>query len=57
MGLDSGPMMVTEKKKRRNRHLKKVMSKHKYTVVKVMEVKIKTLEEVLEEEKGQVVLE
>ncbi|KAJ9663058.1 hypothetical protein H2198_001050 [Neophaeococcomyces mojaviensis] len=57
MSLDSGPMMVTEKKKRRNRRMKKVMSKHKYTVVKVMEVKAKTLEEVMEQEKGQVILE
>ena len=45
LGVDSGPMMMKEKTKRRNRKVKTVRSKHKYTVLKVMEVKVKTLEE------------
>ncbi len=38
-------MMMKEKTKRRNRKVKTVRSKHRYTVLKVMEVKVKTLEE------------
>lgn len=58
MGIDSGPMMIKEKKKRRNRHLKEARSKHKYTVLKVMEVKVKTMEELMElKEDNQIVLE
>lgn len=45
LGLESGPMMMKEKTKRRNRKVKTVRSKHRYTVLKVMEVKVKTLEE------------
>lgn len=56
MGLDSGPMLIKEKKKRRIRRRKTVMSKHKYTVLKVMEVRVKSLDEVMQSD-GQVVLE
>jgi large subunit ribosomal protein L21 len=45
LGVDSQPMTIEEKKKRRNRRVRTVKSKHKYTVCKVMEVKIKSLEE------------
>ena len=45
LGVDSGPMMKEEKTKRRQRRVKTVRSKHKYTVLKVMEVKIKGVEE------------
>ena len=38
-------MMIKEKKKRRIRRVRTVKSKHKYTVLKVMEVKVKSLEE------------
>jgi len=38
-------MMTKEKTKRRNRKVKTVRSKHKFTMLKVMEVKIKGLEE------------
>ncbi len=38
-------MTFKEKTKRRNRKVKTVKSKHKYTVLKVMEVKVKSLEE------------
>ena len=57
MGLDSGPMLIKEKKKRRNRRTRKVTSKHKYTVLKVMEVRVKSLDEILSIEGDQVVLE
>lgn len=45
LGLDSGPMMLKKKTKRRNRKVKTVRSKHKFTMLKVMEVKVKGLEE------------
>lgn len=57
MGVDTGPMMIKEKKKRRNRHLRTIKSKHKYTVLRVMEVRVKSLEELKDEEKGVLVLE
>ena len=38
-------MMIKEKKKRRIRRTRTVKSKHKYTVLKVMEVKVKSLDE------------
>ena len=45
MGVESGPMFTKEKTKRRNRKVKTVHSKHRYTVLKIMEVKLKSLEE------------
>lgn len=57
MGLDSGPMVIKEKKKRRNRRTRRVASKHKYTVLKVMEVRVKNLDEIMSIEGQQVVLE
>lgn len=57
MSLDSGPMMIKEKKKRRNRRTRKVTSKHKYTVLKVMEINVKSLEELTSMEGQQIVLE
>lgn len=58
MGVDSGPMMIKQKKKRRNRHLKEARSKHKYTVLRVMQVKVNSLQEVMElKDENQIVLE
>lgn len=57
MGLDSTPMMTMEKKKRRIRRTKTVTSKHKYTVLKVMEVRLKGLDELTSMQDEQVVLE
>lgn len=57
MGLDSAPLMVKEKKKRRIRRTKKAASKHKYTVLKVMEIRVKSLDELTTMPKEQVVLE
>jgi large subunit ribosomal protein L21 len=45
MGLESTPMSIKEKTKRRQRRVKKVYSKHRYTVLRVSEVRVKTLEE------------
>lgn len=56
MGIESGPMMVKEKTKRRNRRTKTVRSKHRYTLLKIMEVRVKTLEE-LKLEQGTLLLE
>lgn len=57
MALDSGPMVIKEKKKRRNRRTRRVASKHKYTVLKVMEINVKSLEELTSMEGQQIVLE
>lgn len=46
MGTEAEPMRVKEKTKRRNRKIKTVKSKHKYTILKIAELKIKTVEEI-----------
>ncbi|KAL4969474.1 mitochondrial 54S ribosomal protein bL21m [Aspergillus stella-maris] len=45
VGVESEPLRVKEKTKRRRRHVQRITSKHRYTVLRVMEVKIKTVEE------------
>ena len=57
MGIETQPMEFKEKKKRRNRHRKVVKSKHKYTLCRVMEVKVKGREELVKGEMGMVLLE
>lgn len=54
-GVESEPMRIKEKTKRRQRHTKTARSKHRYTIMRVMEVRVKTPEELLEE--GAVVVE
>ncbi|KAJ4288198.1 hypothetical protein N0V90_012215 [Kalmusia sp. IMI 367209] len=44
-GEASEPMRVMEKTKRRQRHVKHVYSKHKYTVLKISELEVKSLDE------------
>lgn len=56
MGVESGPMFTQEKTKRRNRKVKTVKSKHRYTMLRIMEVRVKSLEE-LQLEKGTLLLE
>jgi hypothetical protein len=56
MGHETGPMMNKEKKKRRNRHRKVVHSKHRYTVLRVMQIRVKPLDE-LKREQGPLLLE
>ncbi|KAH0827639.1 hypothetical protein AYO21_07824 [Fonsecaea monophora] len=57
MGIETQPMTLKEKKKRRNRHRKIVRSKHKYTLCRVMQVRVKALDELIQGEKGMVLLE
>jgi large subunit ribosomal protein L21 len=57
MGIETQPMEFKEKKKRRNRHLKVARSKHKYTLLRVMEVRVKGLEELKRETEGVLILE
>ncbi|KAI3397133.1 hypothetical protein diail_11194 [Diaporthe ilicicola] len=45
VGVDSEPMRTKEKTKRRNRKVKTVKSKHRYTVLRISELKIKAPEE------------
>ncbi|KAF1959450.1 hypothetical protein CC80DRAFT_490366 [Byssothecium circinans] len=45
VGVESEPMRIMEKTKRRQRHVKHVRSKHKYTVLKISELEVKSLEE------------
>ncbi|PYH40289.1 mitochondrial 54S ribosomal protein bL21m [Aspergillus saccharolyticus JOP 1030-1] len=49
VGVDAEPLRVKEKTKRRRRHVQHIKSKHKYTLLRVMDVKIKTAEELLQE--------
>jgi hypothetical protein len=49
MGVDAEPLRVKEKTKRRQRHVRQVRSKHRYTLLRVMDVKVKTAEELLAE--------
>lgn len=47
MGVESEPLRIKEKTKRRQRHVRRVKSKHKYTILRVMEVRIKNIDELL----------
>ena len=51
VGVESEPMRVLEKTKRRQRHVKHVWSKLRFTVLRVMEVRVRGVEEV---ERGEV---
>ncbi|KAF1989615.1 hypothetical protein K402DRAFT_371453 [Aulographum hederae CBS 113979] len=46
LGVESEPMRIMEKTKRRQRHVKTVKSKHRYTVLRISEVKINSVEEI-----------
>lgn len=45
VGVESEPMRVKEKTKRRQRRIKRVKSKLRYTVLRVSEVRVRGLEE------------
>jgi hypothetical protein len=45
MGVESEPLRVKEKTKRRQRKVKRVKSKHRFTVLRVKEVTVRDLEE------------
>ncbi|RAO72299.1 uncharacterized protein BHQ10_008311 [Talaromyces amestolkiae] len=49
LGIESEPLRIKEKTKRRRRHVQRIKSKHRYTILRVMEVKVKSLEELVEE--------
>lgn len=55
LGVDADKMSIKEKTKRRQRHVKFVRSKHKHTLMRVMSVRVKSMEELLQE--GAVVVE
>jgi large subunit ribosomal protein L21 len=44
MGTEAEPMRTKEKKKRRNRRIHTVKSKHRYTILRIAEIKINSLE-------------
>jgi large subunit ribosomal protein L21 len=46
MGTEGEPVRVVEKTKRRNRKVKTVRSKHKFTILKIAELKIKDVEDI-----------
>lgn len=45
MGIESEPMRVEEKTKRRQRHVKHVHSKLKFTVLRISDLEVKSVEE------------
>ncbi|KAF2679385.1 hypothetical protein K458DRAFT_314592 [Lentithecium fluviatile CBS 122367] len=45
VGIESEPMRVMGKTKRRQRHTRHVRSKHRYTVLKISEMEVRSLEE------------
>lgn len=45
VGVESEPMRIMEKTKRRQRHVKHVYSKHKYTVLRVGNLEVRNLDE------------
>lgn len=47
LGVEAEPMRIKEKTKRRQRHVRHVRSKHKYTILKIMDVKVKDLGELV----------
>lgn len=49
MGTESEPMRIKEKTKRRQRHIKRVKSKHKYTILRISEITPKTMDDIEDE--------
>ena len=49
LGTESEPLRIKEKTKRRNRHVRRVKSKHRYTVLRVMQLKVKGVDELVAE--------
>ncbi|KAK2748337.1 hypothetical protein FQN57_000995 [Myotisia sp. PD_48] len=48
-GTESEPLRIKEKTKRRQRHVRRIKSKHKYTILRVIEVRTKQLDELIKE--------
>jgi len=55
VGVDSEPMRYKEKTKRRQRHVRTIKSKERYTMLRIMDLRVKTKEELVQE--GAVVVE
>jgi hypothetical protein len=53
MGVESEPLRIKEKTKRRQRKVKKVKSKHRFTILKIKEVRVRGLEELESSERGE----
>ncbi|PGH05427.1 hypothetical protein GX51_02951 [Blastomyces parvus] len=49
IGTESEPLRIKEKTKRRQRHVRRVKSKHRYTILRVVDVKVKGVDELLRE--------
>ncbi|PGH15643.1 hypothetical protein AJ79_02236 [Helicocarpus griseus UAMH5409] len=49
IGTEAEPLRIKEKTKQRQRHVRRVKSKHKYTILRVVEVKVKGVEELVRE--------
>ncbi|KAF3481607.1 YmL49 [Arthroderma uncinatum] len=49
LGVEAEPIRIKEKTKRRQRHVRRVKSKHKFTILKVVDVKVKQVDELLAE--------
>ena len=46
VGVESEPMRRVEKTKRRQRKIKKVKSKHRYTILRIKELRVRGVEEI-----------
>lgn len=46
LGVESEPMRIKEKTKRRQRHVRQVRSKHRYTILKIKELCVNELEDI-----------
>lgn len=46
MGVESEPLRTKEKTKRRQRHTRTVKSKHRFTIIRIKEVRIKGVDEI-----------
>ncbi|KAF2096931.1 hypothetical protein NA57DRAFT_20868, partial [Rhizodiscina lignyota] len=45
MSVETEPLRIIEKKKQRNRHMRHIKSKHRYTCLRISEIRLKSLEE------------
>lgn len=46
MGVETEPLRIKEKTKRRQRKVKRVKSKHRFTILRVKEITVKSLKEI-----------
>ena len=46
IGVESEPLRILEKTKRRQRHVKHVKSKHRYTILKISDLQVRSLQEI-----------